>query len=49
MEEEDLDVAVQGSRIRSVEEVKYLGCKFSKDGNNKNEITERLTEYTRAV
>ncbi len=45
VEEEDLVVAVRGNRIRSVEEVKYLRFKFTKDENNKNEITETNRIY----
>ena len=48
-QEGDIVIEIRGNRVRNVKEVKYLGSIFTSEGNNRQEITDRITQYTKST
>ena len=46
---EEVQIMVNGTPIRNVEKVKFLGGTFTNEGNNTTEKTERISKYSNAV
>ena len=45
----NINIVIDGTPIKNVKKAIYLGSNFSQEGDNKKEVTERITKYSNSI